>query len=65
MSALRYDGVNEEEPPEVALETPVPPAEEYGLNLQEEAADDERPSLGAVLPNGDPPSWMLWGVDDE
>jgi hypothetical protein len=22
-------------------------------------------SPGSTLPNGDPPAWMLWGVEDE
>jgi hypothetical protein len=37
--------------------------------IGDEGAPDtgEPATLGAgvALPNGDPPSWMLWGVDDE
>lgn len=65
MSALEYDQTDDDEVREMVLDTPSLSADEYELNLQDDEAVDEAPSLGATLPNGDPPSWMLWGVDDE
>jgi hypothetical protein len=51
----------QERPAWIPVEEPVDRSGPIGLD--ESAGPD--PGMGNTLPNGDPPAWMLWGVEEE